>query len=210
MTIASYSELVSELSGSDGWLNRADLTARIPSFIRLFEARMNRRLRDPDMEQTATIELVAGTDTYALPTGFRGARQVYIDAVPRINLVPMSPQSLHAEFTGQEDANSQAYTIIGSDIVLAPTPTDEGTLTIVFYKHLTGLDSGNATNWLLDDHPDAYLFGSMARAHFYLRDMEQASNCEGLVDAIVDEIRLDGIKRRLPGGPLATRPAVIE
>jgi hypothetical protein len=44
MTIATYAELVSEMGD---WLNRTDLTAKIPTFVRLFEARMNRRLRSP-------------------------------------------------------------------------------------------------------------------------------------------------------------------
>jgi hypothetical protein len=207
MTIATYSELVTEMGD---WLNRSDLSAKIPTFIRLFESRMNRLLRTPEMEQTATITTLAGTEAYALPTWFREARQVYIAAVPRINLTPMSPQSLRTEFTGQESANSQAYALLGEQIVLAPVPTESDTLTIVYYRTLAGLDSGNASNWLLDNHPDAYLYGSLAEAYAYLKDEESAASYKSLSDEAVAQIRDDANRKRVPGGPLATRPAVIE
>jgi hypothetical protein len=207
MTVATYSELVTEMGD---WLNRSDLAAKVPTFIRLFEARMNRLLRTPEMEQVATIATVAGTESYTLPSGFREARQVYIAAVPRINLAPMSPQSLRTEFTGQESVNAQAYTILDEQILLAPTPTETDTLTIVYYRALTGLDGSNATNWLLDNHPDAYLFGSLCMAEAYLRDDERLAVWKGAWDQAVDEIRSDANRKRVPGGPLATRPAVIE
>jgi hypothetical protein len=207
MTIATYSDLVTEMGA---WLDRADLDARIPTFVRLFEARMNRLLRDPGMEQVSTQTTVAGTDTYALPTGFRGARLVYIDASPRVNLTPMDPQSFRAEFSGQETSTTSAYAIIDGSIVLAPAPADASTLTLVHYKELTGLGAGNATNWLLNDHPDAYLFGSLCMAEAYLKDDERVVMWKGAWDQAVEEIRMDGNRRRLPGGPLVSRAAVRE
>jgi hypothetical protein len=207
VTIASYSELVTEMGD---WLNRSDLSSKIPTFIRLFEARMNRLLRNPEMEQVSTVTLVAGTEAYSLPSGFKEARQVYIAAVPRVNLTPLSPQSLRTEFTGQETASPSAYAVIDEKIVLAPTPTDTGTLTIVHYNGLLGLDDGNPANWLLDSHPDAYLFGSLCMAEAYLRDDERLAVWKAAWDQAVDEIRDDANRKRLPGGPLATRPAVIE
>jgi hypothetical protein len=207
MTIATYSELVSEMGA---WLNRADLSDRIPTFIRLFEARMNRRLRSPEMEQVATVSTIAGTEGYAFPSGFREARQIYIDAVPRINLVPMSPQSLRTEFTGQESASPSAYAVIDEQIVLAPTPTEADTLVIVYYRALSGLTSGNPTNWLLDNHPDSYLFGSLCMAEAYLQDDQRLNVWKAAWDEALGEIIHEGNAKRLPGGPLQMRPAVIE
>jgi hypothetical protein len=207
MTIATYSELVTEMGA---WLNRADISDRIPTFIRLFEARMNRRLRSPEMEQVATVSTIAGTEGYAFPSGFREARQIYIDAVPRINLVPMSPQSLRTEFTGQESAAPSAYAVIDEQIVLAPPPTEADTLVIVYYRALSGLTAGNPTNWLLDNHPDAYLFGSLCMAEAYLQDDQRLNVWKAAWDEALGEIIREGNAKRLPGGPLATRPAVIE
>lgn len=207
MPLASYTELTDEMAG---WLNRADLTSKIPTFIRLFEARMNRRLRSPDMECIATQTTTAGIDTYALPSDFREMRLFYLGGTPRTYPTAMSPESLKSEFTGREGSPTSAYTIIGESIILAPTPTSATPLTMVYWQNLAGLDTGNPTNWLLNDHPDAYLFGSLARAEAYLKDDERVAFWKAAEDEAVSEIIRDGIKKRIPGGPLAVRPAVFE
>ncbi len=51
MSISTYAELQTAVGN---WLNRADLTARIPEFIELFEARVKRDLRVRQMEKRAT------------------------------------------------------------------------------------------------------------------------------------------------------------
>jgi hypothetical protein len=122
----------------------------------------------------------------------------------------MSPQSLRAEFTGQEDSSPSAYAIIGTELVLAPTPTSAATMTLVYHKGVTGLDGGNPTNWLLDSHPDAYLWGSLCMAEAYLKDDTRLNVWKAAWDEALAEIVADGNKRRLPGGPLVMRPAVIE
>jgi hypothetical protein len=101
MTIATYSELVSEMGD---WLNRSDLTTKIPTFIRLFEARMNRRLRAPDMEQSFSFTTVAGTSTYSINSRVRELRELYLttddSATPPVD-----------------------YTVSGETIVFDPVPT---------------------------------------------------------------------------------------
>ena len=65
MAISTYSELQTAVAN---WLDRDDLTARIPEFIVLAEARYNRELRIRGMETIVDISTVAGTRSYALPT----------------------------------------------------------------------------------------------------------------------------------------------
>ena len=57
MGITSYSTLKSAIAD---WLLRDDLTAVIPSFISLAEAKFNRRIRDYRMVKRATAEIDAG------------------------------------------------------------------------------------------------------------------------------------------------------
>lgn len=203
MTIASYSELVSEMGE---WLNRADLASKIPTFIRLFEARMNRRLRTPDMEQTFTRTTIVGTDTYALNSRVRQLRQVYIDASPKIVLRAMSPSALKGAFPFSSEGNPSAYTIIGENLVLAPAPASEQTLAYSGYATLSGLSDSSTTNWLLDDHPDLYLFGSLARAEAYLKDDARVAVWKAAEDEALAEVAKEGNAKRY-SGPLVSRPS---
>ena len=186
MTIASYAELVSELGD---WLNRTDLSAKIPTFIRLFEARMNRRLRAPDMEQTFTLTTVAGTLSYALNARVRSLREVYIET--------------------SADIDATAYTVTGESIVFNDDP-GEVTLVYTAYSTLPALGTGQATNWLLDDHPDLYLFGSLARAEAYLKDDDRLAVWKSAEDEALSEVIREANEKRLPAGPLQMQPSVIE
>ena len=72
MAIGTYSELQTAVAN---WLDRDDLTDRIPEFIALAEAKMNRVLRISLMENVSTaLTMVSGTRDYSLPTGFTGMK----------------------------------------------------------------------------------------------------------------------------------------
>jgi hypothetical protein len=187
MTIATYSELVSEVGS---WLNRTDLDAKIPTFIRLFEARMNRKLRNPDMEVTFSFTTVAGTMSYALSSSVRQLRDVYL-----------------ATDTSTE---ATTYTVTAETIEFDADPGTGQTVYYSAFVTLSGLSSGNPSNWLLDDHPDAYLYGTLAEAYAHLRDEEAAATYKGLTDEAISEIQREANEKRLPAGPLQMNPTVIE
>jgi hypothetical protein len=187
MTIATYSELVTEMGD---WLNRSDLTAKIPTFIRLFEARMNRRLRSPDMEQAFSFTTVSGRASYALSSRIRELRELYMES------------------DGTEVTTD--YTITGETIIFNPVPDGAYDVTYSGYATLIGLDSGNATNWLLDDHPDVYLFGSLCMAQAYLKDDTRLEVWKSAWDEALAEIISEANAKRLPAGPLQMQPTVIE
>ena len=65
MAIGTYAELQTAVAN---WLDRDDLTARIPEFITLAEARFNRLLRLRSMESKYNANTVAGQRNLALPT----------------------------------------------------------------------------------------------------------------------------------------------
>jgi hypothetical protein len=188
MALSTYAELVAELEEQ---LNRLDLTARIPVFIRLFEAKINRRLRSPDMEQTFSFTTVSGTLSYSINSRVRELRKVYAT-------------------TTSDDTDPENYTIEGETIVFDEDPGDDLTIYYSGYVTLAGLGDSNTTNWLLDDHPDAYLMGTLARAHFAEKDYEAAELCEGVVDSVIEEIKREANQKRMPAGPLQSAPAVRE
>lgn len=205
MALTSYAELVTAVGT---WLNRADLAAMVPDFITLFEARMNRELRTPRMEATASTS--ASSATIALPADFLSARAVYIDANPDRVLVAMSPANLREAYPYTATGTSVAYTVSGLNIILAPAPSEAVTVKIDYYQKIPALTATNTTNWLLTAHPDAYLYGTLTMAQAYLQDDNRLGVWKGAWDEALAEMTRHGNKMRLPAGPLAARNSVIE
>ena len=77
MAIGTYSELQTAVAN---WLDRSDLSDRIPEFITLSEARINRLLRVRLMESVKIISLISGTKRYPLPSDYRQLRTIQYDA----------------------------------------------------------------------------------------------------------------------------------
>ena len=68
MAISTYGELQTSVAN---WLDRDDLTARIPEFIALCESMVIRPLRVRGMETLDTsIDTVGGQRNYDLPSGY--------------------------------------------------------------------------------------------------------------------------------------------
>jgi hypothetical protein len=206
MTIATYDELVSEV---EAWLNRTDLTARIPTFIRLFEARFNRLVRAPAMETSATSETAASEDGVALPSGFLQMRSAYLATDPIAVLEYMTPGKLRDTYAANTTGQPIVFTIEGQSLVLAPVPDGVYTLTLAYFERLTGLDATNDTNWLLDDYPDAYLYGVLAEAYAFERDDEASSRYQAAWQGVMAEITREARSARV-GGPMRLRATVSE
>ena len=80
MAIGTFAQLK---TAAANWLDRSDLTDRIPEFISLAEARFNRLLRIRDMETVSTaISTSAGTREYSLPTGFVQMKEFHLTTDP--------------------------------------------------------------------------------------------------------------------------------
>ena len=68
MAITNYGELK---SAAAEWLDRSDLTSRIPEFVELAEARFDRVIRTPDMV-TKDDSFTVDSQYETVPTGFLG------------------------------------------------------------------------------------------------------------------------------------------
>lgn len=207
MTIASYSELLTEL---DAWMDRTVDADRIPTFIKLFEARMNRQLRAPAMEATSTSVTESGTSNYALPSDFLSMRELYLATDPKTVLEAMTPASLRETYAYSDTGQPRAYAVIGDEIVLAPTPDGEYTLTLSYYQSIPALTSANTTNWLLTAFPDAYLYGTLTMAEAYYKDDERLGLWKAAWDEVLSEMHRHFNRQRLPAAPLAMRPTIYE
>lgn len=207
MTIASYSELLTEL---DAWLDRSDLAARIPTFIKLFEARANRQLRVPEMHTETSFATAVGVAEMTLPSDFLSAREIYLDDDPDVVLAAMAPAVLRNTYPTATTGVPAAYSVVGNQIILAPTPDDDYTLILNYYQRIPALTEDNPTNWLLEKNPDLYLWGSLCMAEAYLRDDPRLAVWKAAWDEATHEINVQGNRQRNPSSPLAMQRTVWE
>jgi hypothetical protein len=196
MAFSTYSELKTSIAN---FLARDDLTSQIPDFIRLAEARMSRELDARSMEKRATATTVAGDSYISLPTDLREIRNVQLNTDPVKTLEYYTVQMINTDYAGQGQGKPKAYSIVGTEILLKPTPDAAYTLEIVYGENVQALSDEDTNNTILSRHPDAYLYGSLMNAYTYLMDETRASQYDQLFTRIMDEIIRDTEKARYGG-----------
>lgn len=149
------------------FLNRADLTAVIPDFIALAEAQINRRLRVRRMVGTSTASISAEFEE--VPSDFAGVLTLTLSDGTELDfLTPDGLAQQKFEWNSPSD-KPRYYTVVGNQFQFLPAPATPYTASLAYYQRLLPLAS-NATNWLLTDSPDAYLYGALTQAAPYLKD----------------------------------------
>jgi hypothetical protein len=201
MAIDSYSTLQTAV---DNWLDRGDLSARVPEFISLAEARIARKLRVRAVEERSTTPLVAAQEYYSLPTDFLRARSVKINSNPVRVLQYKTPTQLSEVFPNSTVGDSCYYTIIGEEIQLKPSPNSTDTLEVAYFKKLPALSDSNTTNWLTANAPDLLLFGSLMEAEAYLVNDPRIGTWKGAFDTSMDEWNKQEERARFSGHALSS------
>lgn len=187
MAIATFAQLKTAVAS---WLHRTDLTSVIPDFVTLCETDIKRDLRLREMEASTTVALTS--TTLALPDGFLEVRRVIVDDIVQDYIQPSGFNPLRESLTSN-------YTVLGTNLLFQ---VSSGTAKVDYFKQFTALSVDGDTNWLLTNHPDIYLFGSLAWACSYTRDDPTAFRGQYL--AARDRVRTT---QRNSIGPLQVRPS---
>ena len=182
MAIGTYAELQIAVANR---LDRDDLTDRIPEFITLAEARMNRMLRLRLMENKYTASTVAAQRNYALPTGYVQMRNFQINVTPVRPLQYVTPEVYDRIWGGSSSGTPEVYTIIANEIQLGPKPDSIMTMEMLFYKRVTALSGSNTTEQMLTENPDIYLYGALMEAEpFIMNDERRGLWAQGFAQAV--------------------------
>ena len=167
MAISTYVELQTAVAN---WLDRDDMSARIPEFIALTEARFNRILRIRAMETEAEQATSAGVRTYSLPTDYRQMRTVHLTTNPITAMSYITPEIMDRIWAGSTQGKPTTYTIKGGNIYVGPAPDVIYTIKFLYYKKIPALTALAPTNDILTDAPDVYLYGSLLEAEPFLQN----------------------------------------
>jgi len=170
MAISNYTELKTAVAN---WLDRDDLTDRIPEFIALAEARFNRVLRLRSMESKYTADTVAGQRNLALPASYIQMRNFQVNTSPLTTLSYVTPEIYDRLWGGSTQGTPKFYTILANEVSFGPTPASVQEVEMLFYKKFENLSGSVATNWMITNAPDIYLYGSMLEAEPFIMNDER-------------------------------------
>ncbi len=176
MALSTFTELKDAIAD---WLDRSDLTARIPDFIALAEARINRELRIRPMEVRSIMYTTSGQKYFNLPGGYIQMRNIQLNTNPTQPLEYITPEMLDRLYGSNTTGKPKAYTLIGDEIQLSPIPDSAYELEMAFYEKFTSLGDGTSgtvtSNWLTKNAPDILLYGALMEAEPFIKNDERVA-----------------------------------
>lgn len=181
MSITNYGELKQAVAD---WLDRPNLTAEIPDFITFAQRRIHfghgqgalglDPIRVRAME-TETV-LSASSEKVALPSDFLESRRLILEGSPRVVLPILPTERFWRQAGSDENGKPRRATIEIDNLVLHPAPDSEHSLNLLYYASFPALSADEDTNWLLQNAPDLYLFGSLVEANVFTRNLGAAED----------------------------------
>jgi len=202
MALQTYSDLKTAVGD---WLQRSDLVAKAPDFIALAEADFRRQIVMPEME---TIVSISGTNPIPLPADFDSLRMIASPGDVWETVTPITLAEFYDLPVGA-GGRLQKYAINNESLYLWPIPAVSTSLTLAYRARLPSLSDTAATNWLLADHPDAYLYGALLQAEFFGWNDERLPLIQAKLQGTVEDINKAGQRKRY-GGQLAAQSPVVE
>lgn len=216
MAIATYNDLLTEVQ--DYLFGRPDVVAKVPTFIRLFEGKANRKLFCRQMEKRATASTDINSQTpefLSLPADYQTMRRLRLlnpsesaRGTPELDYVPPPQIELLRERVANVPGDPTHFTIFGSELELIPTPTTAVAFNfeMLYRANLTPLDPNtNTHNWLLDLAPDMYLYGSLVEAAPWLLGDERIPVWQTAIDDGYTSLNELSDKAMMGAGPLIIR-----
>lgn len=177
MAISTYAELQTAVGN---WLDRDDLTARIPEFIDMAESYINDDLRCREMITEGTINPSQVNKYISLPTGYLESIGMTDDLGEQLTQVHVDDleNMQYASSVGRPEFYS-----VTSRINFERVADSAYNFTFFYYK---GLDiATDLTNAILTRYPNIYLYATLIQAEPFLKNEKRVNTWVQLYDAAV-------------------------
>lgn len=186
------------------------LTARIPTFIQLAEAKFNRQLFVRQMEQRATalVNLASSEPEFiSLPSDFQSMRRVRLSSVtgkPALEFKSGAQIDEYRFETFNVSGRPRYFTVFGDELEIAPTPDAAYTIEMVYRRNIPPL-AGNDPNWLLTLAPDLYLYGALLESAPYIKEDSRIQTWGLGFTVALNELNNLGLTSTFNAGPMTVR-----
>ena len=198
MSITNYAELKSAISD---FLNRDDLTAVIPTFISLGEARIARDLRHWKQEKRVTTDIDERYED--LPTDWISIIQVqHTDG----GVISSASSSEMAGYRAQSNtpAKPRYWRLTANEMEFYPIPDATYNITMLYRARIPALTDADPSNWLLTYSPDVVLYAALMQSAPYLADDARVAVWGSMYQSGVEALNNESAQAQV-SGPLSMR-----
>lgn len=185
MAITDYASLQASVAN---WLHRSDLTGQIQDFIALAEQKLNADIDARQMDARASMSTAAGAAYVNLPSDLLEMYRLSVQTNPVRVLKYTSPDQLAVDYPTATPGVPAIFSIVGTQLQLAPTPDAAYTLECTYRQRIPALSKVNPSNWLLQAYPGAYLYGALCAAQPYIVNDARLPTFQALYREAVDGI----------------------
>jgi len=181
MTISTYSDLQDEITD---WMARNDLSAKATTCIQLAEARLNRVLKP--VETSSTLTATPASHFISI-TALSMVEPIGLFLTTDGNEAEIPPLRAGRFPYSNTSGRPDNYAVEG-DVIVFNRPADQAHTFRFRFKQRFALSDAATTNWLLENHPDAYLAASIVWGKAYVSDQSIVA-WKAMLDEAIPEIR---------------------
>ncbi len=174
------------------YMHRSDLSSLTPTFISLAEAFMFRELHVKELQVSVAGTTTSGYGT--LPSDFGSVSRVsvtYGNSARTLDYQSIADASLSTT------ANPGFYSLENGKLRIWGA-ADGQAYTLYYIPKIESLSDTVATNWLLDNAPDLYLYASCLEAAKHIRNYEEVTNLKALTTESLDAVKRFAERRGQP------------
>lgn len=197
MSLTTYAGLKEAIAST---LNRTDMGGYVPDWIALCEAELNSRLFTRKMVESMAFTVSA--ESVALPADFNGVTSFQMLINNGYKLEYRSPAAFDDQPLNQRMPTY--YTVIGDYFWFSPPPDSSYQARLRYRKKVPALTDADPTNWVLADHPNLYLYGSLLHSAPFLKDDGRLLMWQGKFDQLLAQINAQEVSQNL-GATLQTQ-----
>jgi len=188
-------------------LNRTGLTNQIVDFITLLEAELKRH---PAILDEREADLTLSTAVTTLPDDIREIVEIYWNDGTRTGAIDIVSSSIGSDMIGtlgETTGFPRKASVIndGTQLRTFPPPDQAYTVKLLYNADLTPLSDSDTSNWVLDQYPDVYLYGSCLHAAPFLKDDNRIEMWQGFKMSALQQIEEQNTRHKWPA-QLRRRP----
>ena len=157
------------------------------------------------MDEETTLAATVGYLPH--PTDWQAWKTISIvSGTTKYNLKPMSEEIAASTYSDSDTARPQGYVVRGSKTYVIPYPDATYSYVATYSKGVPNLGTSQTTNWLLNQFPQCYLYGSLLQGQAYVSDDAQVQKWMQAYQSAMGAINRESQVARFAGGVPFMRP----